>query len=262
MAHGSLDVALSSQSNRSVFFGSYFARMLVSLATWVISPPIALVLFVIQSSDHFGEAQWIRLLRASRNSMAVRLRAWTWGLFASLFGVLYHGNESSPLIHALIGPMQMMDHITHTESKIAAYGLLLLGLWSSYSLDRYHRRVYGIPGTGLLSTAGLAISLMVLPLLPGFFCYFAFWHGWDSMRVQMKAKKWSMKEYAEKAAPYTFLAHLTLVAVFWFYKDVESPILFFKILFIAISALTAAHAPEMKRFLFADHDKKTQDHCN
>jgi len=255
MAHGSLDVALSSPSNRWRFFSSYFGRILVNLATWMISPPIALILFLIQASDHFGEAQWIRLLRASSNSRAVRLRAWYWGLFASLFGVLYHGNESAPLIQALIGPIPMLDQIAPSEKRIVSYGLLILGLWSSRSLDRYHRRVYGVPGTGLLSTAGLAISMMILPLLPGFFCYFAFWHGWDSMRAQMKARKWTLKEYAAKAAPYTFLAHTAILAVFWLYKDAQSPALLIKIFFVAISALTAAHAPAMKRFLFFDAQK-------
>jgi hypothetical protein len=136
-----------------------------------------------------------------------------------------------------------------------ASALLILALWAARSLDRYHRRVYGNPGTGLPSTIGLAISLLVLPLLPGFFCYFAFWHGWDTMRVQMKSRQWTLGEYIGKSAPYTFLAHLSILAVAWLCKDAQSPNQLLKILFIAISALTAAHAPAMKRFLFSNPRK-------
>lgn len=255
MAHGGLDSVLASPSTPKRFFSSYLGRILLNLAIWWITPPLALILFLIQSADHFGEAEWLRVLRASGNSAAVRLRAWLWGLFASLFGVFYHGDESAPLIQALIGPSQVLDSITQADQRIIAYALLVLALWAARSLDRYHRRVYGNPGTGLPSTIGLAISLMVLPLLPGFFCYFAFWHGWDTMRVQMKTTKWTLKKYVGKSAPFTILAHLSIVAMFWLCKEAHSRTQLLRIFFVAISALTAAHAPAMKRFLFSDPQK-------
>ena len=250
MAHGSLDVVLSGTANRLRFLNGYLARILLCVIIWLVSPAIALGLFLIQSADHFGEAQWIRLLRTSQNSFSVRIRAWIWGLFASLFGVLFHWNESKPLIHALLTPVQSTEMITEESARTGAFVLLLLAFLSSKSLDRFHLRVYGTPGANLISTAGLAISLMILPLLPGFLCFFAFWHGWDTMKVQLKKRNWDRREYVRQAAPYTLLSYFMILILMALFKDSLNFTLITKILIIAISALTAAHAPAMKRFLF------------
>ncbi len=250
MAHGSLDVVLSKTEKRIHFIGAYLVRISIAVLVWILNPPLALALFLIQSSDHFGEAQWLRLLRVSGNSGSVRVRSWVWGLFASLFGVLYHWDESTPYIQALLGSVNHLDAVTIDFAKIVAYGLLLSGLWASRSLDRYHLRVYGTRGTGMVSTTGLAVSLMVLPMIPGFLCFFAFWHGWDTLKVQMKTQHWNMKDYVRQAAPYTLLAYAMILAMMVLFKDGLSFSMIVKILIIAISALTAAHAPAMKRFLF------------
>lgn len=254
MAHGSLDLVLAGRSDRLGFLGAYFARILLNIVIWVFSPLLAFFLFILQASDHFGEAQWIRLLRASGNSGAVRSRAVLWGVFASLFGVMYHWSESAPLIQDLIGPGYSISGINATLTNGIAWSLLLLGLWAAGSLDRYHHRVYGVPGTGLLSTLGLALTLMALPLLPGFFCFFAFWHGWDSMKVQLKSKKWTLGEYARRSAPYTLVANLVILGFVLFHQEMAGSSTPWRILFISISALTAAHAPAMKRFLFSVQD--------
>ncbi len=250
MAHGSLDVVLSKSDKRIHFIGGYLARILIAVLFWILYPPLAFVLFLIHSSDHFGEAQWIRLIRASGNAGSVRVRAWAWGLFASLFGVLFHWDESIPFIQALLGYTNHLDAITIDFAKTASYGLLILSLWASWSLDRYHLRVYGTLGSGMGSTIGLAISLMALPLLSGFFCFFAFWHGWDTLNVQMKAQKWNMKEYVRHAAPYTLLAYAVILIFVALINDGLTFSIITKTLVITISALTAAHAPAMKRFLF------------
>ena len=84
---------------------------------------------------------------------------------------------------------------------------------------------------------------MVLPLLQGFLCFFAYWHGWDTVRETRMRQDWSAREYLKNALPFTVLAIVALaLATFYWVAD-------WSVLFAALGALTAAHAPAMKRFL-------------
>ncbi|MBU6376812.1 MAG: hypothetical protein KGQ59_12495, partial [Bdellovibrionales bacterium] len=102
MGHGSLDSLLRpSGTSQTGFYLRYLGAIALFLSSWLISPPLALLFFIVQSADHFGESYWLRSLLASRNDWRVRTLTWIWGLFSALFSVFFHWNEALPVVSAL-----------------------------------------------------------------------------------------------------------------------------------------------------------------
>jgi lycopene beta-cyclase len=252
IGHGSLDHLMDLERKPGApFYARYLGRMVVFLVAWFFFPIIALVFFVLQSADHFGESNWVRSLRYSRNDHVVRALAWVWGLFAAMFGVLFHWQESLPLIQAIVGSESQLGSISIGSARALAAVLFLSAAASALVLDRYEQRVTRQSTQGFPATLVLAASLMALPLLEGFLCFFAFWHGWDTMRMQRMQKGWTSSEYWRKALPFTAVSTVATLLVWLAFADSSEAHLKWKILFIALGALTAAHAPVMKRLLLS-----------
>lgn len=250
IGHGSLDHLLDSRSHDPLrFYGRYLGSMAGFLFVWFVFPPLALGFFLFQSADHFGEANWIRAIRNSGHAAWTRTLAWIWGLFAAIFGVLVHWTEASPVLQLILQDsvsVASWDAVIARQAGFALFGAASLAAWV---LDRYERKALGRAVCGLPATVLLGVSMLALPLLPGFFCFFAFWHGWDSIVAQRAGTGWTSTEYALRAVRYTFVSLLgifllILAGAAW--GDFNR---IWQILFVMIGALTAAHAPVMKRFL-------------
>ena len=250
IGHGSLDHLMHHGAVVGAsFYLRYLGRMAAFLVAWFVAPLPALGFFLIQSADHFGETNWVRPLRHSRNHGLVRVLAWVWGLFAALFGVLFHWSDSLPLIELIVGGQSPLEMISVEAARAASFGLFVCGASAALVLDRYEERATRQSNLGALATLVFGASLMVLPLLAGFLCFFAFWHAWDTMRIQRMRQGWSSSEYWRRALPFTVVSVMALLGSWLLLGDSADEALKWKILFVALGALTAAHAPVMKRFL-------------
>ncbi|NDF15245.1 hypothetical protein EB061_07985 [bacterium] len=242
IGHGSIDHLMSPKSDRdSIFLTRYLIKLSTFLLFFLLTPSLALIFFVVQSADHFGEGQWYRAIRFSGNQTRVRLLSCTWGLFAFLFGVLFHWEESLPILESITGRTDFFGLVSLSQARMASFVLLSLALFIAHRLNHYVARNSGFHHLGFLSTLGLAVGLGALPLLPGFLCFFVFWHSWDSVRFQQSNLGLSASQYLKSALPWTAVSILGAIAWMWFTKSWE-------ILFYLVGALTAAHAPEMSRF--------------
>jgi lycopene beta-cyclase len=243
IGHGSIDHLLKPGIQpASRFYLNYLGRIAAFLAAWRLAPQATLAFFIFQSADHFGEAQWPLAIRLSKNHPGVRAASAIWGLFAALFSVLFHWNEALPILQALIGVSDFLMAISETHARAAAMILLVAAIASATVLGRYEKRASGNNRGGPASTLILAAAFMALPLLQGFLCFFAFWHGWDSVLAQKDRKRWSAPQHLRQALPYTLLSLAGAASLLWLAHG-------WQVLFIAIGALTAAHAPVMSRFL-------------
>jgi hypothetical protein len=170
-------------------------------------------------------------------------------MFAALFGVLVHWQEASPIVQRILQDSVPVSALSASVARGAGLLIFVAALLASWTLDRYERKVLGRAVCGLPATAMLGMSILALPLLPGFFCFFAFWHGWDSIVAQRAATGWTSKEYALRAARYTFISVTGIFLLFVLYSAWSEHDRIWQILFVMIGALTAAHAPVMKGFL-------------
>jgi lycopene beta-cyclase len=250
IGHGSLDHLLDPTSQKPYqFYSVYLGSIALFILTWFVFPPLALVFFLFQSADHFGEANWIRAIKSSRYATWSRVAAWIWGFFAATFGVLVHWQEASPIIQLILGDSLSIKGMTLEAARGCGVIVFFAALFASAIFDRYERKTLGRSVIGMPATVVLAASTLALPLLPGFFCFFAFWHGWDSIAVQRAVKGWSSKQYLIKSLPYTTLSLVGITLLAWLYAHSGGSQQIWKIVFLGIGALTASHAPVMKRFL-------------
>lgn len=242
IGHGSIDHWMAPKSVRgSAFFLPYLGRIFLFLLFCILAPLLVLLVFILQSADHFGEAQWHRAIRYSKNHLAVRFLSWLWGLFASLFGVLFHWTESTQILSTLLRKPDLAGVLSTADARLASFILLVVAVFSAHTLDRYVTRSSGYRHAGVLSTLVLAASVTALPLLPGFLCFFVFWHSWDSVMFQRSRLGWSSTLYFRRAFLFTALSILGSLALMVTLQRWE-------IFFFLIGALTAAHAPVMSRF--------------
>ncbi len=242
IGHGSIDHLMSPKSDRnSLFLPRYLIKIFIFLLFCALTPLLALIFFIAQSADHFGEGQWHRAIRFSENQTRVRLLSWIWGLFASVFGVFFHWEESLPILEHLTGKAELFRLISSSQARTVSLILMSLALIAATRLNHYVTRTSGFHHLGVLSTLGLAAGLAALPLLPGFLCFFVFWHSWDSVKFQQSNLGWSHSRYFKSAWPSTVISIIGAMALMGFTKSWET-------LFFLVGALTAAHAPEMSRF--------------
>ncbi len=250
IGHGSLDHLLANRGpdRAQLFYLRYLGLIALFLGAAWLFPALALAWFVIQSADHFGESYWIRALRHARGDWRVRLLAWVWGLFAALFTVFFHWSEALPIMTSLLGGSPALGAISVSNAQAAAMVLFGGAIASAVILGRYEERASGRAPSGVPATLLLAGSQMALPLLQGFLCFFAYWHGWDTVRETRIRQGWSAREYLKRAAPFTLVAIAALAAgsSLWVSSGQAGG---WPALFVLLGALTAAHAPVMKRFL-------------
>lgn len=251
IGHGSLDHLIDPEAARKPlgFYAIYLGSIALFILTWWIYPPLALGYFLCQSADHFGEGNWIRAIKNSGYAPWSRVVAWIWGLFAATFGVFMHWQQASPIIQLILRDSVSVTCVSFEAARWCGILVLVAGLCAAGTLDRYECKALGRSVMGLPATLVLAASILALPLLPGFFCFFAFWHGWDSILAQRAANGWTAKQYLSKSLRYTMTSILGIAVIALIYTRFGHQNQIWQIVFLGIGALTASHAPVMKRFL-------------
>lgn len=250
IGHGSLDHLIDPKAHYPMkFYSVYLGSIVLFVLTWWLYPPLALGFFLFQSADHFGEANWIRAINNSRQALWTRVLAWIWGSFAATFGVFMHWQEAGPIVQLILKDSLSVAGITVEAARWCGMTVFVAGLFAAVTLDRYERKALGRAVIGLPATLVLAASMLALPLLPGFFCFFAFWHGWDSILAQRTAKGWTAKQYFRKSLGYTSVSVFGIGLIIWMYPPSGNIQQIWQIIFLGVGALTASHAPVMKRFL-------------
>jgi len=250
ITHGALDHELdpSARKSKTQFYFFYLLGIAAFLSVWFWLPAFAILVFVLYSADHFGECQFIRSLQLSGNLRWAINCARIWGLFAATFATLIHWNEALPILKVLLRDPVFGAGVPTLLPHAAAILLLLGALAGAWCLDCYERASRDRPSIHFVGTLLLALSLFILPLIPGFLCFFSFWHSWDSIRQQRKVKRWTAVQYGQKSSLFSALAWFGLAAVFAIGNLTGRMTEFLPILFVALGALTLSHARTMKRF--------------
>ena len=165
--HGAIDHRVLGETGLAPwnlkFLGTYLGLMAGMGMVWVVSPPIALTLFVLFSAWHFGETEFEAWQIPNKGL------AFGWGLL--LLGAIIgaHLNEVVPLL----ANMEI-----HLPTDIEAYGwgfaLLAIGLGSTASV------IYR-SGAWLASNALIFAGLWT-PLPISFGLYFVGQHSWTAWR--------------------------------------------------------------------------------
>lgn len=231
--HGAMDHVLTipDRSIRSLalFILGYIAKGIIMLVIWIMSPLIGLIIFLLYSMWHFGQAEYEQ--ENVHNPWLIFLR----GFSVLSFILATHIPETNTIINALSIPS-----IPDTA------GLLTSSLLSESSIVLLLMTVFLQPRKStILSTASLLMGIY-LPLLQAFGVYFVFHHsflGWNHLK---KGLKKSNIQLWKASAPFS-LGAFAILGLFFFSGDLAINELA-PLFFVFLSCLSFPHVLEMHTF--------------
>jgi len=247
ITHGAIDHQLNPELPKLKFYSFYLLGLASFVALWLLSPWIAIAVFLIISSDHFGENQFLRALKISNNQFLVRALAFVWGISASLMAPLFHWDDAKVILQTLLRDPAFGQSLSVQLATTFGFGLATLAVLSAYILSSYELKALGRKIPRLGPTISLILTFWLLPLIPGFLTFFCFWHSWDTIQHQKKSLNWSSKKYFTEAAPFSAISTLGLLTLVFYFGKLESLEAY---LFLLLGALTVSHSIVMKKFYF------------
>jgi Brp/Blh family beta-carotene 15,15'-monooxygenase len=191
------------------FFLFYILGVFGYLGIWLFFPTFALASFLLISAYHFGQSNWQALPVASRLRPLLNI---AFGAFAIGGGVLWHWDQSFPIVQQMIGDLPVWSDalLSKVQWLMVLFNVvMLIGLRLSGQIDHSNLFSEG------LKLASLSFMFYFTPLLVGFTLYFTLWHSLSSLLDQISffRHQWpsfTLSNYYFQAAPYTLLAIIGL----------------------------------------------------
>lgn len=256
IGHGGVDgklIETLEPETKLKFYLHYLLKIFSFLIFWYLFPKIALLFFLFQSANHFGESECNQREYPSPSFKELLNTIWGMGILG--VEILGHPEQSVPILEVFC--RENLSPITHWG---ALHPTAIFSFTVSLGTAAVLVSFLNSPRAAW-RTLYLVIFLGTTPLIPGFFAYFSLWHAQDAIQMQRNGLrrhglKLSFIEYLKLAAPFTFLAGVFLGSLVFIeiksgnnslHQNSLAP--FWAYVFAGIGGLTAAHATIMKKFL-------------
>ena len=210
--HGALDHILSKNKETHLvnFIAKYVFIILLYFIIWQQYPVIALSIFILYSSFHFGESELIDTNKQI-DTFNNYLHAFLLGLSILLFIIFSHLNESLSIISGLVSVAKLdslnVTFITPTAIILSISYLLIQSVLSKKG-----------------SYIGLIFLLLLgvkIPLMLAFGLYFIFQHSFNAWQHLKSGLQMSSLQLLKKSSLYTIAALLMLLFIIIFdYKKI------------------------------------------
>ncbi len=244
--HGANDLLLikninSEKNNRSwiTILGYYVAIVLMGVLLFYLIPQIALLLFIIVSSYHFGEQQWQNLDKTFPEWLLVVFQ-FLHGFVVLLSLFVFHTNQVQSIISKIANLTVPLPYFL---------GLLQISVVLFLSLCGYaYWKTEKIRSKLLLECFYLilfAILFKSSSLIWGFAIYFVIWHSIPSIIDQIKFLNGSFSipyfiTYCKNAGIYWLFSIIGISLIYYICKEEEQ--LFNALFFSFLAAITFPHA--------------------
>jgi len=242
--HGAIDHLIyhkktSTRTGLLKFLYVYLGIMIIYLVCWWILPVTALILFLIMSAYHFGQANFIPI-KVERNKTLLYLNTGFFYLAVILFGDF---ERTSEILTSMVD-----IQFFHPYSNAIILTLFVSSSILIARLPAQTKYYY------LIELSMLGFILYQMPLLLAFITYFGFWHAlpslmeeFDKITVVVTGNKALF--FVKQLLPFSAisLVGITLILVFaydWL-TEKELTLLFF----VMVSLISAPHIWIMNRFL-------------
>lgn len=246
--HGAMDHILDQKStdNRVVFVIKYILKGSAIFILWKISAIVALLLFIIYTAFHFGQADFIQWKLSSG------LGAFTWGLGVLLFLLFSHAEQTAFVLSQLLNNRLIVDYFTMHSFSGCVLSLFLMLI--TLLINKKPWIIISIITMGLLSR---------IPLLDAFGIYFICQHslnGWLHIKSRFNKTDTELWQYA---FPFTVGAIILFIIFFTsFSLNWKSQLGSF---FVFISCISFPHVLSMDLFYKDGQSKKERNfidtHC-
>ena len=241
--HGANDLVLIDQlkSNKKLDFikiiGIYVSIVGISVLLFTKIPIVALLLFILVSSYHFGEQHWNEIIKTNK-SFITPMFQFNYGLLILVILFFFNSKEVIEII------FEITKYTLSTEFIETAL-LITLSLFVVLSI-----RLYQISTEfknnlieQLFYLVVLAIVFKASSLIWGFTIYFIFWHSIPSLNDQLiflyGSSTWAdFKKYFKTAFIYWFIS---LIGVFGLYYIAKDMVVFDALFFAFLASITFPH---------------------
>ncbi|MDZ7757319.1 Brp/Blh family beta-carotene 15,15'-dioxygenase [Rhodohalobacter sp.] len=247
--HGAIDHIMatelyglkSSLKDHLLFYASYLFIMLIIAVLWIFAPIAGMILFLLISIYHFGQADMEDFLDTSApNYLWYILRG------VLIIGLIVFSDPSTT--YPIISEAMRMDLIAFEEfmPDASLSVLVLLSLYAAFTLwgilqNHFKQNIRFVADSALLT----GLILVTGPLI-GFAIYFALWHSIGHVNemkefFESKRKSLSFMEFYKKATPFTLVSLLGLLMLYGINQFLQLEGEFITLMFILISVLTLPH---------------------
>ena len=241
--HGANDLVLIDQlkSNKKLDFikiiGIYVSIVGISVLLFTNIPIVALLLFILVSSYHFGEQHWNEIIKTNK-SFITPIFQFNYGLLILVILFYFNSKEVIEII------FEITKYTLSTEFIETAL-LITLSLFVVLSI-----RLYQISTEfknnlieQLFYLVVLAIVFKASSLIWGFTIYFIFWHSIPSLNDQLiflyGSSTWAdFKKYFKTAFIYWFIS---LIGVFGLYYIAKDMVVFDALFFAFLASINFPH---------------------
>ncbi len=241
--HGANDLVLIDQlkSNKKLDFvkiiGIYVLIIGISVLLFTNIPILALLLFIIVSSYHFGEQHWNEIIKTNK-SILKSLFQFNYGLLILLILFYFNSLEVIEIISEItkysMSPKQIEGALLITLSLFVILSILLYQFSIEFKNNLIEQLFYLVV---------LVIVFKASSLIWGFTIYFIFWHSIPSLNDQLTfiygSSNWtSFKKYFKSAFIYWFIS---LIGVFGLYYVAKDMVVFDALFFAFLASITFPH---------------------
>jgi Brp/Blh family beta-carotene 15,15'-monooxygenase len=239
------------------FYSSYLLVMLLVGALWLFYPYAGMILFLLISVYHFGQADAVALLKSDSRLSA--LFSWSRGLMIIAAIIFTDPAVCLPIIEAATGMSPGWFSVLYDHSNLIL--IAAIGQYFAVAGIVLISRSAGVTSLRFLGDSLLLATLLVLthPLI-GFALYFALWHSMGHVQEMIdffreNGRRVTIWKFYQLALPFTAVSIAGLSALFFIQQTYSIGNEMISLLFILISVLTLPHMLVVDR-MFAS--KKAQ----
>ena len=222
----------------------YILVVLLTALSFFVLPALALMIFVLLSSYHFGEQHWASSLNISKP-----LGLFFYFLYGSLiFNLLFYLNSQDTInvIYSLTG--YLVNECLFLVLLFTSVILAMVILIYFYVKDWVNINI----GEEVFLIVLFFIVFKIASLIWAFSIYFIFWHSLPSLRDQINIlygdySKKNLLRYVKSSILYWLLAILGLGVVLYIFRSDET--LFLSLFFAFLAAITVPHVFVMHKVL-------------
>lgn len=247
--HGAIDHLISAKlfgtgsslKGHLLFYSSYLIIMLILGLIWIFSPIMGMIIFLLISIYHFGQADMEEFLISRkgtpfwyilRGSMIILLIIFS--ETATTFPILKTAMNLDPETFSQLESVSL--HIASTTLVIYFIAILIL-----IASGRVRS-----PGILIIESLVLVLLLLFTGPLIGFAVYFAVWHSAGHIHEMRqffisRGEKMSIMRFYKKAAPFTLISLFGLFLLVIMQNALSAQEQFLTLMFILISVLTLPH---------------------
>ena len=241
--HGANDLVLIDQlkSNKKLDFvkiiGIYVSIVGISVLLFTNIPIVALLLFIIVSSYHFGEQHWNEIIKTNK-SLVTSLFQFNYGLLILVILFYFNTKEVIEIIYEITKYTILAEHIEGAV-LIALSVFVILSIRLYLISTEFKNNLI----EQLFYLVVLAIVFKASSLIWGFTIYFIFWHSIPSLNDQLiflyGSSTWAdFKKYFKTAFIYWFIS---LIGVFGLYYIAKDMVVFDALFFAFLASITFPH---------------------